>query len=163
MPLLISRSTPGFKGKKAMIEARMKPVPVKLANRLLMLAAVMALSACMTTADPLQGTRWTLTGWTVSATDPASLGITARFAEGTIAGNSAVNRYSGPYTTGSRNAFAVGPLVATRMAGPEGAMRAESAYLALLGEARSYKLSGPQLTLLDGAGNESLIFDRSLE
>lgn len=123
----------------------------------------MALSACAVTADPLQGTRWTLTGWTVSATDPANLGITASFAEGRIAGNSAVNRYSGPYTTGSRNAFSVGPLVATRMAGPEAAMRAESAYLTLLGEARSYKLSSSQLTLFDGSGNPSLIFDRSVD
>ena len=57
----------------------------------------------------------------------------------------------------------MGPLAATRMAGPEPAMRAESAYLTLLGEARSYRLTDSQLVLFDSKGNESLIFDRSME
>ena len=134
-----------------------------LATRLLILVTVMGLAACTSIADPLQGTRWKLSGWTVSSIDPASLGITAGFAEGTIAGRSAVNRYSGPYTTGSGRSFSVGPLAATRMAGPEPAMRAESAYLTLLGEARSYRLTDSQLVLFDSKGNESLIFDRSME
>jgi heat shock protein HslJ len=134
-----------------------------LATRLLILVTVMGLAACTSIADPLQGTRWKLSGWTVSSIDPASLGITAGFAEGTIAGRSAVNRYSGPYTTGSGRSFSVGPLAATRIAGPEPAMLAESTYLTLLGEARSYKLTDSQLTLFDSGGNESLIFDRSLE
>jgi heat shock protein HslJ len=145
-------------------ERDMKHFAEGLATHLLILAAAMALAACMSTGDPLQGTRWKLSGWTVSSIDPASLGITASFAEGAIAGNSAVNRYSGPYTTGSGNVFSVGPLAATRMAGPEPAMRAETAYLTLLGEARSYRLTtASQLTLFDSGGNASLIFDRSLE
>jgi heat shock protein HslJ len=47
------------------------------------------------------------------------------------------------------------------MAGPELAMRAESAYDALLTAARSYKLAGDKLTLYDASGNESLIFRRA--
>jgi heat shock protein HslJ len=141
----------------------MKHFAEGLASRLLILGTVMGLAACASIADPLQGTQWKLSGWTVSSIDPASLGITAGFAEGTIAGRSGVNRYSGPYTTGSGRTFSVGSLAATRMAGPEPAMRAESAYLTLLGEARSYKLTDSQLTLFDSGGNESLIFDRSLE
>jgi heat shock protein HslJ len=145
-------------------EFGMKHFAEGLATRLLILAAIMGLAAaCTSIPDPLQGTRWKLSDWTISSIDPASLGITAGFAEGTIAGRSAVNRYSGPYTTGSGRSFSVGPLAATRMAGPEPAMRAESTYLTLLGEARSYKLTDSQLTLFDSGGNESLIFDRSLE
>ena len=51
-----------------------------------------------------------------------------------------------------------GPLVSTEMAGPEPAMRAEGAYLTLLGQARSYRVDAGRLTLFDGDGNESLIF-----
>ncbi len=40
-------------------------------------------------------------------------------------------------------------------------MRAESAYLTLLGQAASYQATDSQLTLFDQNGNESLIFTRS--
>jgi heat shock protein HslJ len=45
------------------------------------------------------------------------------------------------------------------MAGPEPAMRAEGAYMTLLGQARSYELTEGRLTLFDEGGNESLIFE----
>jgi heat shock protein HslJ len=45
------------------------------------------------------------------------------------------------------------------MAGPEPAMRAESAYLILLGQAKSYEMATGKLTLYDEGGNESLIFE----
>ena len=45
------------------------------------------------------------------------------------------------------------------MAGPEPAMRAEGAYLKLLGQASSYKVVASQLILYDKGGNESLIFE----
>ena len=37
-------------------------------------------------------------------------------------------------------------------------MRAEQAYIELLGKAASYKVSGDTLTLFDSVGNESLGF-----
>ena len=37
-------------------------------------------------------------------------------------------------------------------------MRAEGAYLTLLGQARAYRVEAGRLTLLDAGGNESLIF-----
>jgi heat shock protein HslJ len=106
----------------------------------------------------LQGTQWKLTGWSVSSLNPADFTITATFADGRISGRSGVNQYSGPCKIGPGRAFSVGPLVSTLMAGPEPAMRAESAYLMLLSEAKSYALSGGRLTLYDAGGNESLIF-----
>jgi heat shock protein HslJ len=107
----------------------------------------------------LDGTRWKLTGWTLNSLNPADFTITARFAEGQISGNSGVNTYGGPYRIGPGAAFSAGPLASTQMAGPEPAMRAETAYLTLLGQAKSYKMAGGVLTLYDGGGNESLIFE----
>ena len=40
------------------------------------------------------------------------------------------------------------------MAGPEPAMRAETAYLTLLGQAKSYKVTDGKLTLYDSGGNK---------
>jgi heat shock protein HslJ len=106
----------------------------------------------------LDGTSWRLTEWTLSSLDPKDFTITAQFAEGKISGKAAVNTYGGPYTEGPGDAFAVGELASTMMAGPEPDMRAETAYLKLLSEAKSYKLDGGGLTLFDQNGNESLIF-----
>jgi heat shock protein HslJ len=106
----------------------------------------------------LDGSAWRLTGWKLSSLDPNDFTITAQFADGKISGHSAVNTYGGPYTAGPGAAFSVGDLAATEMAGPAAAMQAEQAYLALLGEARSFKRSGDRLTLFDQHGNALLIF-----
>jgi heat shock protein HslJ len=100
-----------------------------------------------------------LTGWSISSIDPAAVTITARFEAGRMSGNSGVNSYGGDYETGPGDAFAAGGLAGTLMAGPEPAMRAETAYLTLLGQAASYKVADGRLTLYDKGGNESLIFD----
>jgi len=77
---------------------------------------------------------------------------------GKISGTSAVNTYGGPYTEGPGDAFSVGDLASTMMAGPEPDMRAEQAYLKLLSQVESCKLTARGLTLFDQNGNESLIF-----
>ena len=121
-----------------------------------------ALAACSSGGSgALDGTTWKLSGWTLSSLNPADFTITAKFDDGKISGRSAVNSYSGSYTTGSDGAFSVGQLASTEMAGPEPAMRAESAYVTLLQQARSYLLAARTLTLLDANGNESLIFARA--
>jgi heat shock protein HslJ len=70
-----------------------------------------------------------------------------------------VNSYGGPYALGPGSAFSVGQIASTEMAGPEPAMRAEGAYVTLLGQARAYRVEAGRLTLLDAGGNESLIFE----
>lgn len=107
----------------------------------------------------MEKTDWKLVGWSVSSVGPADAQITAAFADGQVSGSGGINRYNGPYTLGPRNAFATGPLAATKMAGPEPAMRAEAAYFTLLGQAASYQCSKGRLTLYDNGGNESLIFE----
>ena len=120
-----------------------------------------AVAACSGGGSGVDGTTWKLSGWTLSSLNPADFTITATFAGGKISGHSGVNSYSGSYTTGSNDAFSVGEIAATQMAGPEPAMRAERAYLTLLRQARSYSRAGRTLTLFDANGNESLIFART--
>ena len=111
-----------------------------------------------TSAASLAGTSWKLTGWSVSSQDPNSFIITASSRTAASAGKSAVNTYGGPYEAGEDGSFTVGDLAATMMAGPEPDMRAETIYLQLLAEAKSYTVEGNTLTLSDANGNESLIY-----
>ena len=103
---------------------------------------------------PLEGTAWRLEGWTLSSLNPADFEITASFTDGRVGGKGGVNSYSGPYTVGRNGFFSVGDIISTLMAGPENAMRAESAYYQLLHEAKAYRLTDGHLTLLDANGNE---------
>lgn len=106
----------------------------------------------------LEGTSWRLTEWSVSSLDPKDFTITAAFADGSISGKAAVNSYNGPYAVGPDDAFSVGAVSSTKMAGPEPDMRAESAYFELLAQARSVAVDGDTLTLFDDGGNESPIY-----
>jgi heat shock protein HslJ len=126
---------------------------------LLVALSLAALVGCSRGGNPLDGTQWRLSNWTLSSLSPADFTITAEFADGQISGSSGVNSYSGPCSLGPSDAFAVGPLSSTEMAGLEPAMRAEGAYMTLLGQARSYELTEGRLTLFDEGGNESLIFE----
>jgi len=130
----------------------------KLAAVFLTAVALAALAGCSSAAGSLDGTAWRLTGWTLSSLYPGDFTITASFAGGQISGRSGVNSYGGTYRAGAGGSFEVGELASTLMAGPEPDMRAEAAYLELLGAAGSYKLDGSTLTLYDRNGSESLIF-----
>lgn len=123
-------------------------------------ALLICLVACLPSAGrSLDGTCWKLVSWSVSSIDPADVEINATFADSQLSGNSGVNTYHGVFTLGPSGGFAAGPLVSTRMARPEPAMRAETAYLTLLGQAASYKLAAGRLALFDKGGNESLVFE----
>jgi len=125
---------------------------------LLISTSLLILEGCSANRNPLDGTEWKLVGWSLSSLDPADFTITAKFTMEDISGSSGVNTYSGPYKLGPRGAFSLGQIASTLMAGPESAMRAESAYLTLLGQASSYKVIDSELILYDKGGNESLIF-----
>ena len=124
----------------------------------LIAASLAAVAGCSSAGGPPEGTQWKLAEWTISSIDPADVTITATFADGQVSGNSGVNSYSGPCKLGPGDAFSAGPFSGTTMAGPEPAMRAEKAYLTLLGQAKSFKMADGKLTLYDKGGNESLIF-----
>jgi heat shock protein HslJ len=128
---------------------------------LMLLVATLGVSGCGTAGSDshaLDGTAGRLTGRTLSSLDPNSFAITAKFAGGTVSGSSAVNAYGARYRAGPGDAFSLAGLTVGGVGGIGPAMRAEQAYLTLLGEARSFKRSGSRLTLFDRHGNESLVF-----
>ncbi len=111
----------------------------------------------------LDGTEWRLVRWREPGVDPLDFTITATFADGRVGGSSAVNTYSGPYTTDADGAFSVGDLASTMMAGPEPAMEAEAAFIRLLEDAASFHATDTTLTLFGSDGAESLVFTAGLE
>ena len=129
----------------------------------LLTASLVVAAGCASEGGSMEGTSWRLSEWTVSSLSPADFAITAQFADGQISGNSGVNSYGGACGVGPGDAFIVGDIASTTMAGAEPEMRAEAAYITLLGEARSFKVAGGRLTLCDEGGNESLLFDAAGE
>ena len=97
--------------------------------------------------------------WILSSVSPREYPITAEFTDGRVSGTSGVNTYSGPYRVGPGTALSVGPITTTEIAGSEAAMRVETAYLTLLDEAKSFKMTGHKLTLYDEFGSESMNFE----
>ena len=133
-------------------------VIVVSASLALALAGCSVLPATPWSGSPLEGVDWDLVGSSVSSVDMRAANITARFDAGTVSGHSGVNSYSGPYRAGPGDAVSIGPLAGTTMAVRNRSMRAEQAYLALLGAARHYRVEAGVLTLSDEGGNESLVF-----
>jgi len=130
--------------------------PKTLALALLIAASLVTLAGCSGADHKLDGTRWRLDVWTLSSVSPREFPITAEFADGRVSGSSGVNTYSGPYTVGPGAAFSAGPISSTQIAGSEAAMRVETAYLTLLNQATSFKMTDAKLTLYDEFGSESM-------
>jgi len=130
---------------------------------LLIAASLIALAGCSRADSKLDGTRWRLDVWTLSSVSPREFPITAEFADGRVSGSSGVNTYSGPYRVGPGAAFSAGPVTTTQLAGSEAAMRVETAYLTLLGQAESFKMTDAKLTLYDEFGSESMNFEIASE
>jgi heat shock protein HslJ len=119
---------------------------------------LVALGACgagQGSGGDLTGKVWALSQLNGQALVPGS-GITAEFAAGgAVAGSAGCNRYSGKYTvSGSQITFS-GPMASTRMACEQAVMDQETAYLKALGDAKTYAVSGDQLTL-SGADKTAL-------
>lgn len=72
--------------------------------------------------------------------------------EGDISGFAGVNRFGGKLDLGlvAVGGFSVGPIVATKMAGPPAAMELEKHVLAALGQADRFTVAGDRLSLLRG-------------
>ncbi|MDR3686419.1 MAG: META domain-containing protein [Coriobacteriia bacterium] len=105
---------------------------------------------------PLVGTNWKMVmynnghGGFQGAESSAT--VTALFAkDGTVSGNGGVNQYNATYTS-SDSTIKVGPIVSTKMAGPEDLMAQETAYLAALEKATTYAMEGDIMTLRDSTG-----------
>jgi heat shock protein HslJ len=117
------------------------------------------------TPAPLTGTNWYLMSfvdskgqiWTPVATYPISLEFSGA---GEINGNAGCNQYFGSYTL-SGNTLAIStPLGMTSMnCGEPGVMDIETTYLIVLPMMKLYAISGNRLTLSDGTGQITMIYD----
>jgi heat shock protein HslJ len=119
-----------------------------------LLLAALAVTGCgeTVTQDPttLEGVEWTLVDSSETSADLTTAGITASFDGATVAGFSGVNQYGGPYTAGDDGSLEIGEIAGTLMAGPEGLMQAEQAYLKLLKGCDRWQVDGDTLTLSTG-------------
>ncbi|WAI01921.1 META domain-containing protein [Methanogenium organophilum] len=114
----------------------------------------------------LGGTEWMLTGYNNGAGGFVSVltgtAVTAAFSEdGQISGTAGCNSYSGAYVvTGS--AISIGPLAMTEMycMDPEGVMAQESAYLAAVQAAASFRVGPGDLTITDADGTRMAVYKR---
>jgi heat shock protein HslJ len=116
------------------------------------------------TPAPMTGTMWYLNSfvdaqgqiWGPVPTNPISLQFTD---DGKVSGNAGCNSYSGTYTV-SGNSISMSGFATTLMyCGDPGVMDLESTYLAVLPTMKVYKIRGNELTLSDGTGKITMIYD----
>jgi len=109
-----------------------------------------------TSADPLAGTKWQMRSYY----NPAEVGgmaspvggtqLTAEFAEGQVFGSAGCNSYSASYSVDG-DSLTIGQAAATMMF-CEGLMDQETAFLAAMQSASSFKLETDQLHILNDKG-----------
>ena len=119
------------------------------------------------TPAPLTGTTWYLNSfvdaignfWTPGPMYPISLQLAD---DGKLSGNAGCNNYFGSYML-SGNTITISTLGSTVMFCNEtGVMDLEATYLAVLPRMTLYQVSGNELTLSDGTGKITMIFDTTL-
>jgi heat shock protein HslJ len=115
---------------------------------------------------PLNGTRWTLTGYVSNGTSLQALNgtaITLDFGdEGRITGSAGCNHYFATYEI-KGTAITIGQAGSTLMyCAAAGVMEQESAYLTLLNQASSVTAGNDLLTLADVKGRTILSFTRTV-
>lgn len=113
---------------------------------------------------PLTGTTWQMmtynNGREAVVSPLRGTDITALFGEGgSLTGSAGCNNYTTSYELDGDN-ITIGPIAITFMmcAEPEGTMEQESAYLAALELAATYKIEGDQLELLDAEGRRAVSY-----
>lgn len=112
------------------------------ATLILALGAVAALGQAT-----LVGTSWVMAS---AGKRPPSISFEA---DGKVAGSGGCNRFFGSYEQDGES-LSFSPLGATRMACPQGTMRVEQDFFAMLGAVRKAKVEASTLVLVDAAGQE---------
>lgn len=130
--------------------------------RLVLLLAAIAMAGLASSCHaPMRDDRpvltWSLTGtvWKLVELNGNPVGanklpsLTLDAATGKVAGMAGVNRFNGTFKQQDAS-LTFGPLITTRMAGPENEMKIESEYLATLGKVTGWKADGLNLSLFAG-------------
>ena len=123
------------------------------------LLALLLLAACATTGTTLENTYWKLVlldGAPVPPTQREAHFI-LRPADKRVSGSGGCNGLGGTYELDGDN-LKFGQMIRTMMACPTG-MDTENGFLAALGEARTARVSGQQLILLDAEGRPLARFE----
>jgi len=119
------------------------------------------------TPAPFTGTMWYLNSfidvkgriWTPGITNPISLEFDS---DGRLTGNGGCSNYSGTYTTSGITLAISAPLATTPAPCPDVIIQElETTYLTALPLMKGYTVSGNQLTLSDGTGQITMIYDLS--
>ncbi len=101
------------------------------------------------------------TGDAISSPVPGSA-LTLEFAGATVSGDSGCNTYSGPVKLTGADSIALGPLASTLRACADPAVDAqEQQYLAALGLAKTYQVTGDKLTLFRDGGTIAVTATRA--
>ena len=117
-------------------------------------------------ADPLAGTRWDVvnvnTGQAIVTLLPGTSATLDFAAGGQLNGNSGCNSLFGPYRA-SGNSLSIGPLAGTSRlcAEPAGVMEQESAILAALQSAATFRINGNNLEIQNAAGQIAIVANRA--
>ena len=143
------------------------PLLPVLAGALILIPFLLVAGCTGQTPEPrLSGTGWTLTGYVHDGTPVQALTttkVTLDFGiNGQITGTAGCNRYFASYEV-KGTAITIGQAGSTMMyCGEPGVMDQESAYLTLLGKAKTYTIKGDRLTLADAKGTPVLTFAKSV-
>lgn len=134
---------------------------------LLPVLAAVVLTGCTATTErtagdePLENTYWKLTyleGSAVEVVDnQREAHIVLHTEESRVAGSGGCNRLMGSYRLDGE-ALSFGQLATTMMACADG-MQTEHAFLTALGDVSAWEVTGLNLTLKDGAGDELAHFE----
>ena len=124
------------------------------------LALAVLLAACQPVPAEtiaLDGTRWNVVELDGEPVQTPAEG-TLDFADGRVTGKAFCNGFGGSYELDG-TALTFGELVQTLMAclEPEGVMDLETAYMAALNSARSYRIDAGRLVLLNAEGSELVV------
>ena len=123
--------------------------------RVFCLIAVLALAGCQSappvgSGNPLVGTAWL--AWDINGRGPGDKTYaTLVFNPGRISGSGGCNRFSGALEV-KADAWQASDIALTRMECPPELMKEEASFIGALEAARSHKVEGGVLTLLDESG-----------
>jgi heat shock protein HslJ len=112
-------------------------------------------------SNSLANTSWFVSSLYVNQVPLPGSSLTAFFSSsGSFSGNGGCNTLNGSYTV-SGSSISIGPLASTRMSCGPDLDAQEQAYTSALQSASTYAISGSQLMLFDGAGQEVARFNFS--